>query len=80
MTTRPTLARGVAGLLCHLRDDHGQRLDLPGDRRGHGATVRLVHAAMHNGRQHPGHFHHHGRVLHLWDQTGIRQVDTHQRT
>jgi hypothetical protein len=80
MTTRPSLARGVAGLLAHLRDDHGQRLDLPGGRRGQGATVGLVHAAMHNGRQHPGHFHHHGRVLHLWDQTGIQQVDTHQRT
>jgi hypothetical protein len=36
---------------------------------------------MHNGRAHPGHFHHHDQVLHLWDATcHIHQVNTRGRT
>jgi len=41
----------------------------------------FVHAAMHNGRAHPGHFHHGDQILRLWDTTcHIRQVDTGGRT
>jgi hypothetical protein len=68
-------------LVRHLREAHAvqfgddtllQRLK---DQAG------FVHAAMHNGRAHPGHFHHGNQVLHLWDATGhIRQVDTGGRT
>jgi hypothetical protein len=68
-------------LVRHLREAHAaqfgddtllQRLQ---DQAG------FVHAAMHNGRAHPGHFHHGNQVLHLWDATGhIRQVDTGGRT
>lgn len=58
-------------LLRHLREAHLVQLAddalallLPlQDQAG------LVHAAMHNGRAHPGHFHHGDRVLHLWDAT-----------
>jgi hypothetical protein len=43
--------------------------------------AEFIHAAMHNGRAHPGHFHHGDQVLRLWDTTGpIRQVDTCGRT
>jgi hypothetical protein len=82
MAAPPTLPPPwVARLLAHLRHGHGQPLDLPGDHRRHGGLVTAVHAAMHNDRHYPGHFHHRGQVLHLWDQTErIQQVDTHQRT
>jgi hypothetical protein len=81
MTAQPTLPLWVVGLLAHLREHHDQPLDLLGDPRRHGGLVRLVHAAMHNDRHHPGHFHHRGQVLHLWEQTDhIQQVDTHHRT
>ena len=41
----------------------------------------FVHAAMHNGRAHPGHFHHGNQVLHLWNATGrIRQDEPCGRT
>ena len=72
-----------ARLLRHLReahlaqlDDDARRLLLPlEDQAG------FVHAAMHNGRAYPGHFHHGGDVLHLWDATcHIRQVNTRGRT
>jgi hypothetical protein len=80
-TAPPAQPDGVAGLLAHLRERHDQPLDLPGDPCRHGGLVRLVHAAMHNDRHHPGHFHHRGQVLHLWEQTDrIQQVDTHHRT
>jgi hypothetical protein len=78
-------ARRLEGerLLRHLREAHlpqfgddARTVLLPlEDQAG------LVHAAMHNGRAYPGHFHHHDQVLHLWDATGhIRQVDTCGRT
>jgi hypothetical protein len=70
-------------LLRHLREAHLAQL-------GDAAAALLVpledqagfvHAAMHNGRAHPGHFHHDHEVLHLWEATGhIRQVDTGGRT
>jgi hypothetical protein len=68
-------------LLRHLCEAHLARL-------GEGTLLEplyeqaeFVHAAMHNGRAHPGHFHHGDQVLHLWDRTGlIRQVDTCGRT
>jgi hypothetical protein len=70
-------------LLRHLREAHLTQLGddalallLPlEDRAG------FVHAAMHNGLAHPGHFHHGDQVLHLWDATcHIRQVNTGGRT
>jgi hypothetical protein len=68
-------------LLRHLREAHLARL-------GEGALLEplheqagFVHAAMHNGRAHPGHFHHDHKVPHLWDTTcHIRQVNTGGRT
>jgi hypothetical protein len=70
-------------LLRHLREAHLMQL------RGDAVTLLepledqagFVHAAMHNGRAHPGHFHHGDQVLHLWDVTcHIRQVNTGGRT
>jgi hypothetical protein len=68
-------------LLQHLREAHLAHL-------GEGALLEplheqaaFVHAAMHNGCAHPGHFHHGDQVLHLWDATcHIRQVNTRGRT
>jgi hypothetical protein len=70
-------------LLRHLREAHLMQLNddartvlLPLEEQ-----ARFVHAAMHNGRAHPGHFHHGGEVLHLWDATcHIRQINTGGRT
>jgi hypothetical protein len=70
-------------LLRHLREAHLAQLDddarrllqPPEDQAG------FVHAAMHNGRAYPGHFHRGGEVLHLWDANcHIHQVNTHGRT
>jgi hypothetical protein len=70
-------------LLRHLCEAHLPQLDddartllLPlEDQAG------FVHAAMHNGRAHPGHFHHDDQVLHLWEETcHFHQVNTGGRT
>jgi hypothetical protein len=71
----------VAALLGHLRVAHGAQLGDSGlcDRLADQAGY--VHAAMHNSRAHPGHFHHDDQVLHLWEATArIAQVDTCGRT
>jgi len=81
MAAPPTLPPTLARLLAHLRHGHDQPLELPGDPHRHGGLVMAVHTAMHNDRHHPGHFHHRGQILHLWEQTDrIQQIDTHQRT
>jgi hypothetical protein len=77
------MARRLTGraLLEHIREAHGAQLfesDLF-DRLDEQAEY--VHAAMHNSRAHPGHFHHEDQVLHLWDSLDqIEQVDTGGRT
>jgi hypothetical protein len=68
-------------LLRHLREAHLVQLRDDAVVQSLQEQAAGVHAAMHNGRAHPGHFHHHDQVLHLWDATGhIRQVNTHGRT
>ena len=69
-------------LVRHLREAHAAQLGDGALLRRLGDQAGFVHAAMHSGRAHPGHFHHDGgQVLHLWDATGhIRQVDTGGRT
>jgi hypothetical protein len=68
-------------LLRHLREAHLAQLGDDALLRALEDRAGFVHAAMHNGRAHPGHFHHDDEVLHLWDATGhIRQVDTGGRT
>jgi hypothetical protein len=70
-------------LLGHLREAHLARLgeDALPLLRPLEDQAGFVHAAMHSGCAHPGHFHHGGEVLHLWDATGhVRQVDTRGRT
>jgi hypothetical protein len=68
-------------LLRHLREAHLMQLRDDALLQPLKEQAADVHAAMHNGRAHPGHFHHGGEVLHLWDATcHIRQVDTGGRT
>jgi hypothetical protein len=70
-------------LLRHLREVHLAQLgeDAFALLRPLEDQAGFVHAAMHNGRAYPGHFHHGGEVLHLWDATGhVRQIDTRGRT
>jgi len=68
-------------LLQHLRQAHLAQLRDDAVLQSLQQQAADVHAAMHNGRAHPGHFHHHDQVLHLWDATGhIHQVNTHGRT
>jgi hypothetical protein len=70
-------------LLWHLREAHLAQLgdDALALLQPLHEQAGLVHAAMHNGRAHPGHFHHHDQVLHLWDATcHIHQVNTRGRT
>ena len=68
-------------LLSHLRDAHAAQLDDPGLITGLDDAAGAVHAAMHNDRCHPGHFHHGDAVLRLWEDSGrIDQVETGGRT
>lgn len=68
-------------LLQHLHEAHLVQLRDDAVVQSLKQQAAYVHAAMHNGRAHPGHFHHHDQVLHLWDATGhIHQVNTHGRT
>jgi hypothetical protein len=68
-------------LLRHLCEAHLARLAEGDLLEPLHEQAEFVHAALHNGRAYPGHFHHGDQVLHLWDTTGlIRQVDTCGRT
>jgi hypothetical protein len=68
-------------LLQHIREGHGAQLGDSDLFEGLDEQAAYVHAAMHSGRAHPGHFHHRDQVLHLWDPDGrIGQVDTGGRT
>jgi len=68
-------------LLAHIHAAHGAQLADSDLFERLDAQAEYVHAAMHNSRAHPGHFHHADQVLHLWDANGrIDQVDTHGRT
>jgi hypothetical protein len=76
-------ARRLQGelLMRHLHEAHAAQLGDSDLLQPLVDQAGFVHAAMHNDRAHPGHFHHAGQVLHLWDATGpIRQVDTCGRT
>ena len=74
-------AAGGEPLVRHLREAHAAQLGDAARLQRLQHQAGFVHAAMHNGRAHPGHFHHGDQVLHLWDATGpIRQVDTCGRT
>jgi hypothetical protein len=80
-TAAPTRRMAAAAMLAHLRAAHGAELDDSGLFERPADQAAYVHAAMHNSRAHPGHFHHRDRVLHLWDATArIVQVDTGGRT
>ena len=68
-------------LMQHLREAHLMQLRDNALFQPLHEQAGLVHAAMHNGRAYPGHFHHGGEVLHLWDANcHIHQVDTGGRT
>ena len=75
--SRPPCRMTGAALLAHIRSAHGEQLadsDLFERRED---QAEYVHAAMHNSRAHPGHFHREDQVLHIWDATGeIEQIDT----
>lgn len=68
-------------LVRHLREAHSAQLGDTGLIEGLDKQAASIHAAMHSGRAHPGHFHYGNEILHLWDLGGrIRQVDTRGRT
>ena len=68
-------------LVQHIHEAHGAQLGDSDLFETVDEQAAYVHAAMHSGRAHPGHFHHADHVLHLWDPGGrIGQVDTGGRT
>ena len=80
-TDEPARRMAAAALLGHLRAAHGAQLGDSGLLERLTDQAADVHAAMHNSRAHPGHFHHRDQVLHLWETTArIDQVDTGERT
>jgi hypothetical protein len=71
----------AAALLAHLREGHGAQLADSDLFERLEEQAEYVHAAMHNSRAHPGHFHDRDQVVHLWDATGrMEQLDTSGRT
>jgi hypothetical protein len=73
------MARRLTGsaLLAHIREAHGAQLSDSDLFERLEDQAEYVHAAMHNSRAHPGHFHHEDQVLHLWDATDeIEHIDT----
>ena len=77
------MARRLTGraLLEHIREAHGSQLSESDLFERLDEQAEYVHAAMHNSRAHPGHFHHEDQVLHLWDPIDqIEQIDTGGRT
>ncbi|HEY2957387.1 MAG TPA: hypothetical protein VGM21_04130 [Actinomycetota bacterium] len=70
-----------AALLAHIRSAHGEQLADSELFERLEDQAEYVHAAMHDSRAHPGHFHDRDQVLHLWDATDrVDQVDTSGRT
>jgi hypothetical protein len=71
----------ATALLAHLGKAHGAQLADSDLFERLEEQAEYVHAAMHNSRAHPGHFHDRDQVLHLWDAAErIDQVDTSGRT
>jgi hypothetical protein len=71
----------ATALLAHIRTAHSTQLGDSDLFQRLEDQAEYVHAAMHNSRGHPGHFHDQEQVLHLWDATKrIDQVDTSGRT
>jgi hypothetical protein len=74
-----SMGRRLTGsaLIAHIREAHGAQLADSDLFERLEDQAEYVHAAMHNSRAHPGHFHHEAQVLHLWDATDeIEQIDT----